>query len=361
MWRSLVPYGLIAAVAGILALVLYLALPRDRAIELAHPLALALLAGCALAAWVAFHLHIRRSATFSFSRVGELGRVRPGPLAWLAAAPRALRITALGLLAVALARPQTFTRQVTQVDGIDIMIVLDLSKSMEERDLDRRRNRLVVAQQTIRNFLKGRKNDRIGIVVFAKQALLQCPLTLDYGALDTIVADLRIGDVDAMGTAIGDGLGLGLASLRRSDAKSKVAILLTDGDSNVINVMSPEEARDKAKEQGVRVFTVLMGQEQQRSEPQLDGTAPFWGRRPYAVNPKLLQDIAQATRGRYFNAATAAQLDKGFEAVRATLDKSKRKEVRKIPSELYAWFAFPALGLLLVEIALALTRWRRFP
>ncbi len=357
MWRRLVPYGLVAAAGGVAAAVLWLIVPRDgQVISLAHPWALALLSGCALAAWAAFHLHTRRTASFSFSRVGDLGRARPGPLAWLASAPRALRIVALGLLVVGLARPQTFTRQVTQVDGIDIMLVLDLSKSMEERDLDRRRNRLAVAQQTIRTFLQGRKNDRIGLVVFAKQALLQCPLTLDYGALAAIVADLKLGDIDAMGTAIGDGLGLALASLRRSDARSKVAILLTDGESNVINVMSPEEARDKAREQGVRVFTVLMGQEQQRGEPY-----DFFGRRPYAVNPKLLQDIAKETRGRYFNAATAAQLDKGFEAVRATLEKSKRREVRKIPTELYAWFAVPALGLLLLEIALALTRWRRFP
>src|SRR5690606_12532389 len=122
-----------------------------------------------------------------------------------------------------------------------VMIALDLSRSMEERDLGQ--NRLDAAQRTIREFLAGRASDRVGLVVFAREALLQCPLTLDYRSLDQIVADLAIGDVPEMGTAIGDALGLSLAQLARSAATSKVVILLSDGDSNVVNEMDPHEAR----------------------------------------------------------------------------------------------------------------------
>lgn len=329
-----------------------------REVDLADEYALVLLAGALLAAWVGFHLHRRRAASFTFSRTTDMERTRPGLVAMLASTPRALRVVALAVLAFALARPQTYTKREIHAEGVDIMIVLDLSRSMEERDLDRRRNRLEVARQTIKNFLRGRKNDRIGLVVFAKQSLLQCPLTLDYSALDAIVSDVQIGDIDHHGTAIGDGVGLALASLRRSEARSKVIILLSDGDSNVTNVMTPEEARDRATREGVRIFTVLIGRELGAQGGR--STDPF-GRQAHGVNPALLRSMADATRGRYFNAPNAAALDAGFEAVRKTLEKTKRKEIRRIPTELYAALVVPAFALLLLEIALGLTRFRRFP
>lgn len=353
--RWIVPYAIVILVGGLTALILssdLSRLPGVDSVVFQRPWALLLLAACALLAWVGFHLHLRRAPTFSFSRVGDLVRTRRGVLAWLSPVPRALRVVAVGLIVFAVARPQTMKRQEIEVEGIDIMLVLDLSKSMEERDMVL--DRLDAAQRTIRRFLKGRKNDRIGLVVFARQAMLQCPLTLDYGALDTIVADLAIGDIEPMGTAIGDGLGLALATLRRSDARSKVIILLTDGDSNVVNEMNPEEAKDLAKKMGVKVFTVLIGKE---SGP---GIGPY-GRQPYAVNPDLLERIAAETGGRYFGAADSRELERGFEQVRETLEKSKRREVGKVYAELYPRFVMPALGLLLVEILLALTRFRKFP
>ncbi len=353
--HALVPYLLVAIGAALVAIAYAILRDDDGKDALfADPFALLLLGGCVLVAWVGLHLHARRSASFTFSHVGDLARARRGVVSWLGSAPRALRIVALGALVFALARPQTYTRRVIHSEGVDIMVVLDLSRSMEERDLDRRRNRLEVARQTIRNFLGGRQNDRIGLVVFAKQALLQCPLTVDYGALDAILSDVQIGDIDHHGTAIGDGLGLALASLRRSEARSKVVILLSDGDSNVTNVMTPDEARERARKEGVRVFTVLIGRE-------LPDDFDVFGRQPFGVNPRLLRQLAEDTRGRYFNAPNAAALENGFEEMRKTLEKTKRKEVRRIPTELYATLVVPALGLLLLEIILGLTRWRRFP
>jgi Ca-activated chloride channel family protein len=315
------------------------------------PWSFGLLAGAALCAWVVFHLRRQRAATVWYSRVGELRLQRPGFVAHLASLPGVLRVIAIALLAVALARPQTFRTEVRTVEGIDIMIVLDLSKSMEAHDL--RRDRLDAGQRTIRQFIKRRENDRIGLVVFAREALLQCPLTLDYHALEEIVRDLAIGDVPEMGTAIGDGLGLALAQLRRSQARSKVVILLSDGDSNVVNEMDPREAKDLAKQLGVRVFTVLVGKE---------ATAAPFGIGEYAVNPELLKEIARDTGGLYFNAGDDEALAASFARIREQLEKTELKVVGRTPDrELFPHLVVPALGLLLVELLLGLTRWRRFP
>jgi Ca-activated chloride channel family protein len=353
----MVGWGVLLIVGGLIALFELADLDRlGHAAKLGFhsPWALLLLAGCLLLAWVGFHLSATRSATFRFSRVGDLSRSRPGMGAWLTPLPKALRVIAVGLIVFALARPQAMSKKTIHVDGIDIMLVLDMSKSMEEGDLVR--NRLDAAQRTIRKFLVGRKDDRIGLVVFAKQAMLQCPLTLDHVALNDIVSDLALGDIDPMGTAIGDGLGLALATLRRSDAKSKVVILLTDGDSNVMNQMNPDEAKDLAHQMGVKVFTVLVGQEDGgQREPNL------FGQQTYAVNPELLKRIAKDTGGKYYHAEDSAALDRGFNEVRKTLAKTERKEEGRVYAELFPRFVTPALGLLLLELLLAFTRFRRFP
>lgn len=351
--RALLPYAYVVIVAGAVLIGVHASLaPERRSITFAHPGALLLVSACVLLSWVGFHLWRRRAATFSFSRVADMARTRRGPIAWLMPLPRALRVVAVGLVAMALARPQVFAREEIELEGIDIMIVLDLSKSMSERDLQR--NRLDAAQRTIRHFI-ARRNDRIGLVIFGRQAMLQCPLTLDTAALDRMVAELAIGDIDGQGTAIGDALGLAVASLSRSDAKSKVIILLTDGDSNVTNEMTPEESLEAAKGRGIRIFTMLMGRAS--DSPVMDEL----GRRSYATNPTLLKKIAADSQGRFFNAGDNAALDSGFEEVRATLEKSKRKEVRRVPTEVFPRLVTPALGLLLVEILLGLTRLRKFP
>jgi Ca-activated chloride channel homolog len=350
---ALLPYAYVIVIGGAAALAIFFSLEDRRKVVFAHPGALALLLGAALVAWVGFHLLHLRTGTFAFSRVGDLARTRRGPVAWLAPLPRALRVVAVALVAVALARPQVFAREEIELEGIDIMIVLDLSKSMTERDLQR--NRLDAAQRTIRSFI-ARRNDRIGLVVFGRQAMMACPLTLDTAVLDRIVAELAIGDIDGQGTAIGDALGLAIASLERSDARSKVIILLTDGDNNVVNEMTPEESLEAAKARGIRIFAMLMGRAAEGA-PRIDER----GRRSYATNPELLRRIAAESEGRFFNAGDNAALDHGFEEVRATLEKSKRKEVRRVPTELFPRLVTPALGLLLLEILLGLTRLRRFP
>jgi Ca-activated chloride channel family protein len=352
--QALIGWGLLLVVGGTTALAVWGDLDKQKAgEELAwkNPWAFLLLIGCVLVAWVQFHLRTRRSATFFFSRVHDLSIPRPGWTARLAPFPAVCRVCAIGLIAVALARPQTYREEVRTVEGIDIMIVLDLSKSMEEVDL--RLNRLDAGQRTIRRFISRRENDRIGLVVFAREALLQCPLTLDYRALDQIVADLMIGDVPELGTAIGDAVGLALAQLRRSEARSKVVILVSDGDSNVAYKMDPEEATKLASKMGVRIFSVLVGRE--------DSRFPMGGTQ-YAVNPELLRDMARQTGGSYFRADDDAALEQSFEQIRETLEKTELKVVGRTPDkELFHRYLIPAIVFLLLELVMVMTRWRRFP
>lgn len=321
------------------------------------PAALFLCGGALLVALVGLHWQMPRRASFWFSRAAELQRPRIGWVGRFARLPTVLRVIALLLMAIALARPQTHSQEARTVEGIDIMFVLDLSKSMEESDLQR--NRLDAGQRTIREFLRKRQGhgDRIGLVVFAKEAMLQCPLTLDYQSLESVVAGLRIGEVPELGTAIGDALGLALASLRRSESASKVVILLSDGDWNKAPYMDPYEALELGVQMGVRVFTVLLGQEDAGKARGIGHASS-----QYAVNPQVLKQIARDTGGEYFNAGDDAQLSASFEEIRKSLAKSENRVVgSSLHYELYGLLVWPAFLLLLLEFVLRMTRFRSFP
>jgi Ca-activated chloride channel family protein len=310
------------------------------------PRALFLVTGAALAALIAFHLHRRRAAAMAFSQV-KLIKVR-GIGALLADVPAALRVLAIVALALALARPETYRTVKREVDSIDIVLVVDMSKSMEETDMPR--DRMDAAQRVIRRFLRRNKNDRIGLVIFGQQAMLQCPLTHDTKMLEKIVADLVIGDVPELGTAIGDGLALGVAQLRRSDAKSKVVILLSDGDSNWVTRFDPDEAARAAQKLGIKVYTLLVG----REESDLFGGM--------SVNPATLRNIAALTGGEFFRASDYAAFDRGFQTVRTKLDTTKRTVSERVPDkQLFVPFAALAALLLALELLLSHTRLRRFP
>lgn len=321
------------------------------------PWAFILFGGAAVVAVVGVHWQMPRRASFWFSRADELRSPQPGWVARFARLPTLLRIIALLLIAIALARPQTHAEQARTVEGIDIMFVLDLSKSMEEEDMQR--NRLDAGQRTIREFLRKRqgRGDRIGLVVFAKEAMLQSPLTLDYQSLEAVVAGLRIGEVPELGTAIGDALGLALASLKRSESESKVIILLSDGDWNKAPYMDPYEARDLGMQMGVRVFTVLLGQE---DSGKAQGVG--FARSQFAVDPQVLREIAADTGGEYFNAGDDAELSASFEEIRKSLTKSENRIVgSSLHLELYGLLVWPAFLFLLFELLLRMTRYRSFP
>jgi Ca-activated chloride channel family protein len=323
--------------------------PEDQEGELVEwksPRAIVLVAGAAIVGALAFHLHRRRSAAMAFSQVA-LVRKR-GLASWLADLPGALRVVAIGALAIGLARPETYRIIKHDVDSIDIMLVVDMSKSMEETDMQR--DRLDAAQRVLRRFLHKTHNDRVGLVVFGQQAMLQCPLTQDTKLLEQIVSDLAIGDVPELGTAIGDGLALALAQLRRSDAKSKVVILLSDGDTNWVTRFDPDQAANAAKEMGVKVYTLLVGSE----------TSDLFG--GMSVNPATLRNIAATTGGEFFRAADYESFDRGFQTVRKKLDTTKRTIKERVPDkQLFLPFAIIAAVLIGLELLLANTRLRRFP
>jgi Ca-activated chloride channel family protein len=318
------------------------------------PRAGVLVAAAGLVGVLAFHLHRRRAAAMAFS---QTQLVHPGGRGWLADLPGVLRVLGIAALAVALARPETYRTLRHEIDTIDIMLVVDMSKSMEENDLPR--DRLDAAQRVIRRFLRRTSHDRIGLVIFGQQAMLQCPLTLDSKVLEQIVADLTIGDVPELGTAIGDGLALALSQLRddRRDlgpdaapAKSKVVILLSDGDSNWVTRFDPDEAAKLAKDMGVKVYTVLVG----REEPDLFGGM--------SVNPATLRSIAAVTGGEFFRATDYESFDRGFQTVRSKLDTTKRVELERVPDkQMFVPLAILGLALIGLELVLSHTRLRRLP
>ena len=323
---------------------------------------------------VAFHLHRRRAAAMGFSRVGLVGARGLG--AWLSDLPGVLRVLAIVGVAVALARPETFRTVEHTEESVDIMIVFDMSKSMEETDLPR--DRMDAAQRVVRRFIRGTKGDRVGLVIFGQQAMLHTPLTHDMKMLEQAVADLAIGDVPELGTAIGDGLAMALAVLRRSDGqcdpdpgapatcpdgfacsskgvcegkkRNKVVILLSDGDNNWVTRFGPDEAAKTAATMGISVHTVLVGREE---------SDVFGG---MSVNPETLKNVAAVTGGEFFRATDYASFDRGFQSVRRKLDTVKRKRSERVPAkQLFALIAILAAALIAIELVLSHTRLRRLP
>jgi Ca-activated chloride channel family protein len=351
--RSPIPYALIAVVF-VPATAAYLWLLRTvEGFRFAHPGALALIpVAVALVLFAGISRAPGRRAVLVHSRAAELGQRKRGLVARLADLPVVLRLLGVVLLGVVLARPQSARPDNDlEVEGIDIVITLDLSASMQETDL--LPNRLVAAKAVIKDFVRRRQTDRLGLVVFGKDAYTHVPLTLDHGAFLRMLDELELGIIDGKATAIGNGLGVALARLRRSDARSRVVILLTDGDSNAGNI-SPTQAASLAQRLGVKVYTILAGDNRntaQRGAP----------RQRLPVNPKLLEEIATMTGGTPYLASDTQALQRRFQAILEDLEKSRIKDRGVLYAELYPRFLFPALLALLIEIALRLTRLRRLP
>jgi Ca-activated chloride channel family protein len=351
--RRPIPYALIAAVF-VPATAGYLWFLRGtEGFRFGHPGALALIPiAVALVLFAGIRRGPGRRAVLVHSRAAELGRRKRGIVARLADLPMVLRLFAVVLLGVVLARPQSARPDNDlDVEGIDIVIALDLSGSMEETDL--LPNRLAAAKAVIRDFVRRRPTDRIGLVVFGREAYTHVPLTLDHGAFLRMLEELQVGIIDGKGTAIGNGLGVALGRLRRSDARSRVVILLTDGDNNAGNIM-PLQAAGMAQKLGVKVYTILAGDN--GDEPAHPGPRP---RSP--VNPKLLEEIATMTGGTPYLATDTRALQQRFQSILEDLEKSRIKDRGVLYAELYPRFLLPALFTLLAEIALALTRLRRLP
>jgi len=357
---ALMPYLITLAVTLPFAIYLFFAL-RGSDVRWEHKSAFLLLLAVPLGAWIAFHLERRRTGTFAHARISELRKTPQGWVGRLLPLPRALRLVAIGLVAVALARPQRMSTDPAEVEGIDIVVALDVSNSMAETDLPP--SRIDAAKRVIDDFIKRRASDRIGLVIFGKEAFTQCPLTLDHRALTNLLSQVDLRLIDGQGTAIGNALGTAINRLRRSTAKSRVIVLVTDGDDNASQV-DPRKAAKFAQSFGIKVFTILIGRDVLAGE-EVPGTDRFGNivmrRARYPVNPRLLEEIADQTGGVPYLATDTDALQKRFQAILEDLDRSRLKAQTPHYAELYPQLVAPALALILLEILLSLTRFRRFP
>jgi Ca-activated chloride channel family protein len=353
-----IPFALIGAVFGPLAAAYLWLLRNVEGLRFAHPYALALIPpAVALVLWAGLRRAPGRRGLFAYSRAGELALQRGGLVARLRDLPVVLRLAAVVLVGVALARPQT-TRvsDDLELEGIDIVIALDLSGSMQETDLVP--NRLEAAKMVIQDFVRRRPSDRIGLVVFGREAYVHIPLTLDHGTFLRMLYELKIGIIDGRSTAIGNGIGVALNRLRRSDARSKVIIVLTDGENNAGNI-SPEQAARYAQTLGVKIYTILAGDNDTDTPPGAPAITGMRQRQP--VNPKLLEQIASMTGGTPYLATDTRALAQRFQKILEDLEKSRLHDRGVLYAELYQRFLLVAFALLGLEIALRLTRWRRLP
>ena len=272
--------------------------------------------------------------------------------------PFAVRLIAIGLLIIALARPQSFTSgENVTTEGIDIAMVLDISGSMLAEDF--KPNRLEAAKNVIDNFVEGRTSDRIGLVIFSREAFTQCPLTIDYNVMRNLLLDIRTGMIED-GTAIGNGIANGVNRLKESDAKSRIIILLTDGINNAGEV-DPRSAAEIAKAFGIRIYTIGVGT---RGEAPYPVQTPFGTRYqmvPVEIDETLLKEIAGITGGQYFRATNNRALAEIYEKI-DQMEKTKIEITSyKNASEKYHSWLWGGLLLLLIELGLSRTILRKLP
>ncbi|HUU02704.1 MAG TPA: VWA domain-containing protein [Myxococcota bacterium] len=331
---------------------------------------LALLALAVLLATLAVWHRRRQWPVMQVSSTAALGKVaagRPSPLRHLVPL---LRLLAICLVLLALARPLVATTEADVfAEGMDIVLTLDVSTSMRAVDFspiarpNERKNRINGAKEVISKFIRQRKEDRLGLVVFASNAFTQCPLTLDYSVVQNILQAVKTGVIED-GTAIGDAIMISINRLEKSEAKSKVIILLTDGDDNASKV-APLQAAEVAHEKKIRVFPILVGK---------GGLVPYpvgrdvFGQPAYRkveirTNPELLKQIAKKSLGKFYRATDEKALEEDFQDILDHMEKTRLMDPGRFTrsTEVFQLALLPALLLVLLELMLRWTRFRRFP
>jgi Ca-activated chloride channel homolog len=327
----------------------------------ADPLLLLFLLLVPLYVFVEVRYGRRRRPAVLFPAAAVARAARAKRLNWKRCLRPASRGVALALVVLALARPQAGAgHESVMTEGIDIMLAIDVSASMKAEDF-KPRNRLEVAKEVVADFIEGRTSDRIGMVVFASRAFMQCPLTLDYNILIELLDSVHIGMIDEKSTAIGTAIATAVNRLRESDAQSKVVILLTDGRSNAGEI-DPITAANAAKAVGVKVYTIGAGSPEGGRIPIDD---PVLGRR-YAnvvtdIDEDTLKEIASITGGRYYRAKTEGMLADVYRKI-GELETTKI-EVKHFTTytELAPRFIVAALLVLLLELLASATVVRGLP
>ena len=294
---------------------------------------------------------IKVSSAKSFKRLGN----------WRTAfrhVPFILRLLSFAFIITALARPQTKTeQQQTEGEGIDIVLCIDVSGSMTAQDFTP--NRMEAAKKVASDFIDRRLTDRIAIVIFSGESFTQCPLTTDKAALHAAVQAIQNGLLQD-GTAIGDGLSTSVDRLRSSKSKSKIVILLTDGENNG-GLIGPDNAKEIAKAFGIKVYTIGVGAEGFASLPEATPLGATVRQQKVSIDEKLLAAIASETGGKYFRARDNASLENIYKEIDG-FEKSK-VEIASLTryTEKFFPFVMIALGLLLLEVILRFTVLKKFP
>lgn len=344
-----------------LAWALVLLGPEVSALRWDRPWWLLLLVTVPIVAWLTTAAEDRRVPRL---RVGSLGPALATPVGLrvrLRDFPGMLRAGALVLVALALAKPQSLTAaEMDERSGIDIMLVLDLSGSMQAADL--KPSRLDAAKSVIQEFLERRQDDRIGAVVFAGEAFLLSPLTLDKQRLSQQIGKMSLDRLTTDGTAIGEGLGTALARMRTSQAESRVVILLTDGANNA-GQMSPEYATALAKKLGVKIYTVQIGNGDEAPLPVgVDAFGRPIVRMVHApVNPEVLRTIAKETGGEFFVATQTEELRSSMHQILDKLPRTRFEAASSDVVERFPLVLIPAGILVLLEALVRALLLRRFP
>jgi len=320
-------------------------------LQFAHPDYLYLLLLIIPAAGWYIYRRNRVHADIRVSEIAPFRKISQGPRVFLRHVPFVLRMLALALLIIVLARPQSTNRWENEtVEGIDIMLTLDISGSMLAGDFTP--NRIEASKDVATEFVSGRTNDRIGLVLFGGESFTQCPLTTDHAVLINLLHAVNVGIIDDQSTAIGLGLANGVKRLKDSNAKSKVVILVTDGVNNAGSV-DPLTAAEIAKTFGIRVYTIGVGTRGTAPYPVQDAFGNiFYQQMKVEIDEDILKQISAMTNGEYFRATSNQKLKEIY----AQIDQMEKTKIdvkqysRK--HEEFRIFAFFALALAVLEILL---------
>lgn len=305
----------------------------------------------------------KEQGTISYSSLEILQNIRAIQVGFLSTIPLVLRLFAISLFIMALARPQEGQKRTEILSmGVDIMLALDTSGSMKALDFiqnDKRDTRLTMVKDVVSKFIENRTNDRMGMVVFGSEAYTQCPLTLDQNILQSFLRKLDIG-MAGDSTAIGSAIGIAVKRLKDLKSDSKLIILLTDGRNNAGN-LAPLQAAQTAKAFGIKIHTIGVGTR---------GKAPFlvnsiFGQRyvyqEVDIDEVTLKEISKITGGQYFRATDLESL----KLIYKKIDQMEKSEVKIFDhseyTELFHYFLIPAILILFLEVTLSNTIFRRLP
>jgi Ca-activated chloride channel homolog len=323
----------------------------------AYPYLLGLLALLPVLYWYAKKREQQQTAGLLFSDTRKLPIEKTWKLR-LRNIPLLFRLLALGCCIVALARPQLKNDiEITEGQGIDIVLCIDVSGSMLAQDF--KPDRMGAAKNVALDFIERRKGDRIGLVVFSGESFAMCPLTTDKAVLRTQIQNIQNG-ILTDGTAIGSGLASSVDRLKGSTSKSKVIILLTDGE-NTGGLIDPQTAKELAKTFAIRVYTIGVGTKGMAPTPYQTPLGVQMVNEKVSIDEVLLQQIAKETNGQYYRATDNAELQNIY----ASIDKLEKSKVesttfRKKTEQFHPW-VLAALLLVFLELGLRFTVFRKFP